>query len=345
MEDDIRKREDDPRKTRNQESTAKDPGIVPPPPPPRMVADMENDDPPPPPRHGCPCPYPNKDGVGGLDNAGQLPSLYGNDGLAGNSQPRAKDIPVLSGGNVGKDENAFGSRKLTGCITINGVSLMDVMKKKTTKKITDVKNSTSGRNTPKNKKKTTPLTPSSGTITKYLVKNKVGNASNENCNVKTTTREDNIVSSKEDMVIRCITSHTTKKKNIDTEDQTVRKKTTFTTVLTDRRRNIKENIRMFQELEKGHECVIQGGMCSTHNVKLLRNVTEKKMSVKNEDGSVVWKMGEVVTLTCPLKQSIRMNSAIVTSPLMTDGPTGIKRFCVREDMDQSALGKFRREDL
>ena len=86
-------------------------------------------------------------------------------------------------------------------------------------------------------------------------------------------------------------------------------------------------------------------MCSTHNVKLLRNVIEKKISVKNEDGRVVWKIGEVVTLTCPLKQRIRMNSASVTSPLMTDGSTGNKRFCVREDMDQSALDKFGREDL
>ena len=101
---------------------------------------------------------------------------------------------------------------------------------------------------------------------------------------------------------------------------------------------------MFQELEKGHECVMQGGMCSTHNVKLVRSVTEKKMSVMNEDITIAWRMGEAVTLTCPLRQPIGMTSAIMTSPLMTDGPIGNKKICVREEMNQSALDKFRRED-
>ena len=119
------------------------------------------------------------------------------------------------------------------------------------------------------------------------------------------------------------------------------KKTTF---LVDNKTNIKENIRMFQELERGQECVMRSGMCSTHNTKLLRSVTEKKVSVRNEDGSVVWKRGEVVTLTCPLRQPIREYSANLTSPLKTEGPIGNKRLCNRDDMDQSALDRFRRED-
>ena len=85
-------------------------------------------------------------------------------------------------------------------------------------------------------------------------------------------------------------------------------------------------------------------MCSTHNTKLLRNVIEKRVSVRNEDGSIAWKMGEGVTLTCPLRQPARTDSAIMTSPLQTKGSTGNKKICRRDDMDQSEVGNFRRED-
>ena len=69
------------------------------------------------------------------------------------------------------------------------------------------------------------------------------------------------------------------------------------------------------------------------------------MSVKNTDSTIAWRMGEAVTLTCPLRQPIGMNSAIMTSPLRTDGPIRNKKICVRDEVDQSALDRIRREDM
>ena len=41
------------------------------------------------------------------------------------------------------------------------------------------------------------------------------------------------------------------------------------------------------------------GMCAEHNVRLVRKVTNKKVSVVDDDGVVKWTTREVTILACP----------------------------------------------
>ena len=100
---------------------------------------------------------------------------------------------------------------------------------------------------------------------------------------------------------------------------------------------------MFQELEKGQDCVMRSGMCATHNTKLDRNVVKKRMSVMTAGGNVEWVMSEGVTLTCPLRRAIGNCSVMTSLPAISDGAIGNKRICMRDDMDQPQTDKFRRQ--
>merc|ERR1711942_261863 len=47
-------------------------------------------------------------------------------------------------------------------------------------------------------------------------------------------------------------------------------------------------------------CVKSSGRCSTHNCVLSREIVRKKMSTLDKCGKIVWTMGEVTVLKCPL---------------------------------------------
>ena len=50
------------------------------------------------------------------------------------------------------------------------------------------------------------------------------------------------------------------------------KKKTFANI------DVGQKIKKFQELSDGNKCVFGSGMCATHNCKLVRGVTQKKIS-------------------------------------------------------------------
>ena len=181
-------------------------------------------------------------------------------------------------------------------------------------------------------------------ILKYLVKKKAtGGPDVSNIEV-TTEHEDNAKTHEDNKILN------TPRNGIDND--CVRKTTNNrihnhkkTTFVIEKKGKVKENIKMFQELERGQECVMRSGMCATHNAKLIRSVVKRRMSVVTADGQVEWTMSEGVILSCPLKQVIGNSTAMTSPPTKSDGAIGNKRLCVREDMDQSQTDSFRREDL
>ena len=59
------------------------------------------------------------------------------------------------------------------------------------------------------------------------------------------------------------------------------------------------NLDKFVRLSVGVKCLIANGYCNTHNVKVMREVTVKKMSIADDKGKVTWPMREVTVLVCP----------------------------------------------
>ena len=62
---------------------------------------------------------------------------------------------------------------------------------------------------------------------------------------------------------------------------------------------------MFQKYAQGEECLIGSGRCGSHNTKLVKNITVKRVSVVNEDDVVSWVMRDVITLVCPAARHTR----------------------------------------
>ena len=46
--------------------------------------------------------------------------------------------------------------------------------------------------------------------------------------------------------------------------------------------------------------MIGSGRCGEHNVKLVRLITQKKMSIIDKTGKISWKLRDVTTLSCPV---------------------------------------------
>ena len=76
----------------------------------------------------------------------------------------------------------------------------------------------------------------------------------------------------------------------------IQKKLTFDRV---DRQSVRDNIAKFQKLQRGGMCVMGSGRCAEHNVRLVRSVTNKKVSVIDENGYTRWVTREVTILTCP----------------------------------------------
>ena len=152
-------------------------------------------------------------------------------------------------------------KKKKNNITVNGVSLMDIMKMKS--KSTGKK--TPGKKTEKKKdvKKTDSPSPSMGDIRKFMQEN--------------TTK----------MTFR----------NTQYPQTSVR----------DRVQQYQKNTDSLRV-----NCVKSSGRCSTHNCVLSREIVRKKMSSLDKCGKIVWTMGEVTVLKCPLAPIL---------PVSVDGQT------------------------
>ena len=328
-EDDQKKKDDYIEKNRRMENDVMMSGR---PPSPRMVIENENGDSPPPPP-GLGCPY--EDGGGGVlpERAGSSPPTCMDGWMADVSQPRAL-VSMVEG--VSDDcvrKMTFGKKTADG-ITVNGVKLMVLQKMKNSTKMKTTQNV---KKTPQRRmKKTVTPTPSNNKILKYLVKKKAENTSlNSTCEKKTPLVEDNSDNTpgvSDNNTPAVYNDNDDRQKNNTLKNDNQDKKTTFVVKKTVR---VKESVKMFQELATGKECVLGSGRCSTHNVKLLRSVCQKRMSVISDDGTVTWTMGEGVVLACPYKQAGSTDTATRSAPLKSEGANGNKRFCLNERMDQS----------
>ena len=68
------------------------------------------------------------------------------------------------------------------------------------------------------------------------------------------------------------------------------------------RKTFKDTVSKFKKMSRGIDCAIRSGFCSSHNCKVVRKITSKKMSYIGDDGKLSWKMCEVAILACPYKQ-------------------------------------------
>ena len=64
------------------------------------------------------------------------------------------------------------------------------------------------------------------------------------------------------------------------------------------RNAVSEKIEMFQRLSAGGECVFGSGWCALHNVRLVRQLVVRRVSVQIE-GGVLFEKKECVSLVCP----------------------------------------------
>ena len=69
------------------------------------------------------------------------------------------------------------------------------------------------------------------------------------------------------------------------------------------------------------------GRCAEHNRKLVRTVTMKKVSEKDEKGNTKWVMREVIILTCPGSTVSQPEDRSSAQPRISDesGGTNKKR--------------------
>ena len=94
------------------------------------------------------------------------------------------------------------------------------------------------------------------------------------------------------------------------------------------KKSFKDNIMKFKEMSKGTDCMIRSGFCTSHNCKVVRKVTEKKMSTIGTDGKLQWRMCEVIILACPVNQiqgQPRAANKQVMSAFEESGGTNSKR--------------------
>ena len=86
--------------------------------------------------------------------------------------------------------------------------------------------------------------------------------------------------------------------------------------------------------------MIGNGQCGGHNVKLVGQVTEKKMSVIDKTGKLSWTMREVTVLTCPvahLTHSLPDSQVSMETPNLSELSTArLKKFKISDsEVDQS----------
>ena len=96
---------------------------------------------------------------------------------------------------------------------------------------------------------------------------------------------------------------------------------------------VKDNIRMFQEFQRGGDCVMGSGRCAEHNVRLVRKVTHKKVSSVNDDGMIKWTTREVTILACPasnLSQPVGEKPALPDLSMKSGGETNKRQRFTKE---------------
>ena len=179
-------------------------------------------------------------------------------------------------------------------VTVNGIDLMVLQKMKKDMK-TQVVKTKKKQSRRKKIDKWTPA-PSSQNIRKYLERRKQSpppKQEEEEQECKEEQEEDTHVrgeegrDSEEDKTVKIGENSDVRKKIFDAVS-----KTSFQT-----------NIQ-FRMMTRGTECQIRSGYCSSHNVKVIREVVMKKVSDVDELGKTSWSTREVCILTCPKKPNV-----------------------------------------
>ena len=211
----------------------------------------------------------------------------------GQSQPRASVVTSLS---ENKDcvQNITTEKMKTGYVTVNGVNLMDLQR---LRKSSDRKTTVKKNNTPQRSKKNLETTvPSSGSIKKYFIK-KTKDISGtvmerREGDKDKDTKKTTLKTGCGDEEVRSKTG-LRQTDNVVVNDECAEEawKETFSDIDTMKKKSVKEIIRMFQDLVDDGDCVIGGGWCGKHHVKLVRNVSKKKISSVSEDGGTTWLRG------------------------------------------------------
>ena len=98
-------------------------------------------------------------------------------------------------------------------------------------------------------------------------------------------------SKKEDMSVRGLVNKFEKSPRSMTK--------TFTTI-NENDRTIRKKIENFKQLSmEGEKCLIGSGRCARHNTRVVGLVEERNVSVVKKNGSIGWKMFDVLILACP----------------------------------------------
>ena len=185
-------------------------------------------------------------------------------------------------------------------ITINGVSVLEVLKKKSAR---DKHPRQEQKTVTKGRKKSSQLaTPPSANIRKYLVRKRREDEDPVRNTEDIQLSEDNLLKQdNRDIPVRdkdCdIQEDKTTQENVTA---THMMKKTFTHITKKNTpKKISEKISRFQDMIRGDECVIGSGRCASHNTKLVRKVVVRKMSCVDKFGGIGWRNGEVTILACP----------------------------------------------
>ena len=214
------------------------------------------------------------------------------------------------------------------CVSARGVLLSkDTMMKKYMNRSSQLSSKKKKKNTEDKKVKTTP---SANKISQYLVKK-----SEDKQLLKTTEVQkmiDKIEDKKETLVSKKTETEmktTVKdlKKIFDVKDV----KTTFSDINDKKNVNIQKKILSFQEVsDKGDTCLFGSGRCAKHNTKLVREVTNKRVSVITKEGSLGWKMSEGTILVCPAVRRIQSERGNTVQPDVMLSANKRARICEKE---------------
>ena len=254
---------------------------------------------------------------------------------------RVSDCNVRGEHHKNTEDKKFAGNTKRG-ITINGIEIMKYM---------NMKSQEAAKNTPTRKKKenkgtkkivnTTPSIVGKNSIMKYVVRGTTGAEEERNKN-KNNSEPGNSKNTPEDKII---TMDTTNNEKVSADGSTKTTKTTFNTIKNPRV-SVSDNIKEFEDLARGGDCIIGGGYCVKHNEKLVREIKTRRMSTIDKNGVLSWSMGEVTILACPVKtrQAGSMRATTTTTSVLTselsEGGTANKRqrFIDRNEVNQPTEG-------
>ena len=236
----------------------------------------------------------------------------------------------------------------TGSITVNGVKSEDILKRKRYQEDKNIKDNTI-KKTPrrKNMKTTTPSSEGKvNTMKRYVVKTDSVDRKKED-NIPS---EDNLIF--EDKTDRQEPASLSPKQHhgVDTQNS-VDMKLTFKTTIRKKTNVMSDKISRFQELvDKSQVCVTGSGRCASHNMKLVREIIQKKQSFVKKCGGIGWRFCDFTTLVCPTKLSaapdrVTIDDIAMTAPAGTGGKTNqITELSGSEASNQSPAGPKKMRD-